>query len=76
MYEIIFVQIFIPPCLGWLCAYLDTCVLTFFMGPGWLVLLWLEPPLANDFCNFLNKIAKIMKIFVKVDLLKGYQPLY
>ena len=40
----------------------------------YLVLLWLEPPLANDFCNFLNKIAKIMKIFVKVDLLKGYQP--
>ena len=40
-----------------------------------LVLLWLEPPLANDFCNFLNKIAKIMKIFVEVDLLKSYQPL-
>ncbi len=40
-----------------------------------VVLLWLKPPLANDFCNFLNKIAKIMKIFVEVDLLKGYQPL-
>ncbi len=40
-----------------------------------IVLLWLEPPLANDFCNFLNKIAKIMKVFVEVDLLKGYQPL-
>src|SRR6266404_4624868 len=33
-----------------------------------IVLLWLEPPLANDFCNFLNKIAKIMNIFVDVDL--------
>ena len=40
-----------------------------------IVLLWLEPPLADDFCNFLNKIAKIMKIFVGVDLLKSYQPL-
>ena len=39
------------------------------------MLLWLELPLADDFCNFLNKIAKIMKIFVEVDLLKGYQPL-
>ncbi len=40
-----------------------------------LVLLWLELPLADDFCNFLNKIAKIMKVFVEVDLLKNYQPL-
>ncbi len=40
-----------------------------------IVLLWLEPPLANDFCNFLNKIAKIMKVFVEVDFLKSYQPL-
>ncbi len=40
-----------------------------------LVLLWLKPPLANDFCNFLNKIAKLMKLFVEVDLLKSYQPL-
>jgi len=43
--------------------------------PFKLVLLWLEPPLANDFCNFLNKLAEIMKIFVEVDLLKSYQPL-
>ncbi len=38
------------------------------------MLLWLKPPLANDFCNFLNKIAKIMKIFVEVDLLKAISP--
>src|SRR6266404_7051114 len=40
-----------------------------------VVLLWLEPPLANDFCNFLNKIDNIMKIFVEVNLLEIYQPL-
>ncbi len=46
-----------------------------FLDAPKVVLLWLEPPLANDFCNFLNKIAKIMKLFVEVDLLKSYQPL-
>ena len=28
---------------------------------------------ANVFCEILNKIAKIMKIFVEVNPLKGYQ---
>ncbi len=31
---------------------------------------------ANVFCEILNKIAKIMKIFVKVDLLHSYAAPY
>ncbi len=68
-----------------MCGHMDTslslmgCVCSWVIvavhGGVWLVLLWLEPPLANDFCNFLNKIAIIMKIFVEVDLLNSYQPL-
>jgi len=31
---------------------------------------------ANVFCEILNKITKIMKIFVKVDLLHSYMAPY
>src|SRR6266404_1179971 len=55
--------------------YLRGVLARFNMADANLVLLWLEPPLANDFFNFLNKIGNIMKIFVEVDLLKSYQPL-